>query len=59
VYVNNVKVEDSSRVLGASDFLHGRVAVLRRGRRSLAAARHPEHDSAVSTSSEGLAPTSA
>jgi tyrosyl-tRNA synthetase len=37
--VNNVKVADPEQMLGPDDFLHGRVALLRRGRRSLAAAR--------------------
>jgi tyrosyl-tRNA synthetase len=37
--VNNTKVADPERVLDADDFLHGRVALLRRGRKSLAAAR--------------------
>jgi tyrosyl-tRNA synthetase len=37
--VNNAKVADAERVLVDGDFLHGRVALLRRGRRSLAAAR--------------------
>ncbi|MGN6523943.1 MAG: tyrosine--tRNA ligase, partial [Actinomycetes bacterium] len=37
--VNNTKVADPERVLGAEDFLHGQVALLRRGRKSLAAAR--------------------
>ena len=37
--VNNVKVTDEDAVLGAGDFLHGKVALLRRGRKSLAAAR--------------------
>jgi tyrosyl-tRNA synthetase len=37
--VNNAKVADPERVLGPEDFLHGRVALLRRGRKSLAAAR--------------------
>ena len=37
--VNNTRVADSERVLDADDFLHGRVALLRRGRKSLAAAR--------------------
>lgn len=37
--VNNVKVTDPERALGEADFLHGRVALLRRGRKSLAAAR--------------------
>jgi len=37
--VNNVKVTDPEQVLGSQDFLHGRVALLRRGRKSLAAAR--------------------
>ena len=39
VSVNNVKVGDLDRVLGPEDFLHGQVALLRRGRKSLAAAR--------------------
>jgi tyrosyl-tRNA synthetase len=39
--VNNVKVTDEDAVLSASDFLHGQVALLRRGRKSLAAARLP------------------
>ncbi|MDQ2782450.1 tyrosine--tRNA ligase [Lapillicoccus sp.] len=37
--VNNVKVSDPDRVLADHDFVHGRVALLRRGRKSLAAAR--------------------
>jgi tyrosyl-tRNA synthetase len=37
--VNNVKVADPEQVLRPEDFLHGRVALLRRGRKSLAAAR--------------------
>jgi tyrosyl-tRNA synthetase len=37
--LNNVKVLDAEQVLTDGDFLHGRVAVLRRGRRTLAAAR--------------------
>jgi tyrosyl-tRNA synthetase len=37
--VNNTKVADPERVLTEDDFLHGRVALLRRGRKSLAAAR--------------------
>ncbi len=37
--VNNVKVTDPEQQLSGADFLHGRVAVLRRGRRNLAAAR--------------------
>ncbi|MDV3222316.1 tyrosine--tRNA ligase [Intrasporangium sp.] len=37
--LNNVKVTDPERVLGEDDFLHGRVAILKRGRKSLAAAR--------------------
>ena len=39
--VNNAKVTDEAAVLGAEDFLHGRVALLRRGRKTLAAARRP------------------
>ena len=37
--VNNVKVSDLEAVLSADDFLHGQVALVRRGRKSLAAAR--------------------
>ncbi|KQX63564.1 tyrosine--tRNA ligase [Angustibacter sp. Root456] len=37
-YVNNVKVTDPDAVLTADDLLHGRFAVLRRGKKSLAAA---------------------
>jgi tyrosyl-tRNA synthetase len=37
--VNNVKVTDPEAVLTEDDFLHGQVALLRRGRKSLAAAR--------------------
>lgn len=38
VRVNNVTVGDAGQTLEAADFLHGEVAVLRRGRRALAAA---------------------
>lgn len=37
--LNNVKVTDPEQVLGEGDFLQGSVAVLKRGRRNLAAAR--------------------
>ncbi len=37
--VNNVKVTDPEAVLTEEDFLHGQVALVRRGRKSLAAAR--------------------
>ena len=37
--LNNVKVTDPEQVLEESDFLHGSVAVIKRGRRNLAAAR--------------------
>ena len=39
--VNNVKVTDPEAVLTSEDFLHGQVALVRRGRKSLAAARRP------------------
>lgn len=39
VSVNGAKVDDEARALGPGDYLHGRVAVLRRGRKNLAAAR--------------------
>jgi tyrosyl-tRNA synthetase len=37
--LNNVKLTDPEQLLEASDFLHGQVALLRRGRKSLAAGR--------------------
>jgi tyrosyl-tRNA synthetase len=37
--LNNVKVGDPEAVLTEADFLHGQVALVRRGRKSLAAAR--------------------
>jgi tyrosyl-tRNA synthetase len=37
--VNNAKVTDPDAVLTEADFLHGQVALVRRGRKSLAAAR--------------------
>jgi len=37
--LNNVKLTDPERVLAEDDFLHGTVAVIKRGRRNLAAAR--------------------
>ncbi|MFE3204902.1 tyrosine--tRNA ligase [Embleya sp. NPDC055664] len=37
-YLNNVKVADEDAVIGAADLLHGRWALLRRGKRNLAAA---------------------
>ena len=39
VRINGDKVLDEKRALGPGDYLHGRVAVLRRGRKNLAAAR--------------------
>jgi tyrosyl-tRNA synthetase len=41
VSVNNIKVSDLETVLTEADFLHGQVALVRRGRKSLAAARRP------------------
>jgi len=38
-WINNVKVTDPEAVLTTADFLHGQVALVRRGRKSLAAAR--------------------
>jgi len=40
-YVNNEKVTDPDAVLDAEDLLHGRYAVLRRGKKSLAVATVP------------------
>ncbi len=37
--LNNVKISDPEQVLTEQDFLHGQVSLLRRGRKSLAAAR--------------------
>jgi tyrosyl-tRNA synthetase len=37
-YVNNAKVTDAEAVLGVGELLHGRYAVLRRGKKSLAVA---------------------
>jgi tyrosyl-tRNA synthetase len=37
--LNNVRVSDPERELVEADFLHGHTAVLRRGRKSLGAAR--------------------
>jgi tyrosyl-tRNA synthetase len=39
VYVNNVKVVGDDAVLSASDLLHGRAAVLRRGKKTLGVVR--------------------
>ncbi len=39
-YVNNVRIEDEDAVVGSADLLHGRWLLLRRGRRSLAAAEY-------------------
>jgi tyrosyl-tRNA synthetase len=40
-YVNNRKIDDEDALLDPADLLHGRWAVLRRGRRSLAAVEVP------------------
>ena len=39
VSLNNLKINNPEAVLGDADFLHGQVALVRRGRKSLAAAR--------------------
>jgi tyrosyl-tRNA synthetase len=39
IYLNNVKVADEAATLTEADFLHGKFAVLRRGKRTLAVAR--------------------
>ena len=41
VSVNNVRITDPEAVLGADQLLHGRWAVLRRGKRTLAVAERP------------------
>jgi tyrosyl-tRNA synthetase len=38
-WLNNVKITDPEATLADGDFLHGQVALLRRGRKSLAAVR--------------------
>lgn len=35
VYLNNERVQDADRVLGDTDFLHGRFALIRRGKKAL------------------------
>lgn len=42
--MNNVKLDDPERLVGESDFLHGQVVLLRRGRKSLAAGRRGAAD---------------
>jgi tyrosyl-tRNA synthetase len=42
VSLNNVRVTSTDRVLGEEDFLHGSVALFRRGRKSLAAGRRAQ-----------------
>ncbi|MGO1346134.1 MAG: tyrosine--tRNA ligase, partial [Bifidobacterium psychraerophilum] len=37
VYLNNQRVEDGEAVLGEDDFLHGRFALIRRGKKALGA----------------------
>jgi len=36
-YLNNVRVEDQEAVLSRADLLHGRFAILRRGKRTVGA----------------------
>ncbi|MFR2314006.1 MAG: S4 domain-containing protein, partial [Bifidobacterium sp.] len=35
VYLNNARVEDEEQVLNENDFLHGRFALIRRGKKAL------------------------
>ena len=35
VYLNNTRVEDEERILNENDFLHGRFALIRRGKKAL------------------------
>ena len=37
VYLNNVRVDDQEQTLGEEDFLHGRFALMRRGKKALGA----------------------
>jgi tyrosyl-tRNA synthetase len=52
--VNNVKVTDPGAVLTDGDFLHGQVALVRRGRKSLAAARRTPLNAVVHDRGAGL-----
>jgi tyrosyl-tRNA synthetase len=52
--VNNVKVTDPEAVLTDGDFLHGQVALVRRGRKSLAAARRTPRSAVVPDRAAGL-----
>ena len=52
--VNNVKVSDPGAVLTEGDFLHGQVALVRRGRKSLAAARRTSLDAVLDDRRAGL-----
>ncbi len=47
--VNNAKVTDADALLSDGDFLHGQVAILKRGRRNLAAARRDQSPNAAPT----------
>lgn len=41
VSVNGTRVDDPARVLREEDYLHGQVALLRRGKKAMGVARHP------------------
>jgi tyrosyl-tRNA synthetase len=52
--VNNVRVSDPGALLTEGDFLHGQVALVRRGRKSLAAARRTPPNAVVDGRRAGL-----
>jgi tyrosyl-tRNA synthetase len=52
--LNNVKVSDPQALLTEGDFLHGQVALVRRGRKSLAAARRTALKAVADDSPAGL-----
>ena len=35
MYLNNARVEDEEQILNENDFLHGRFALIRRGKKAL------------------------
>ena len=42
VYLNNARVEDEEQVLNENNFLHGRFALIRRGKKSSASSKMRE-----------------
>ena len=44
MYLNNVRVDDEEQVLGESDLLQGRFALIRRGKKALGVGGGPADD---------------